>query len=77
MYNFVKSAWPFYSRVQNALKVSGSDHDNLVVGLETVHFGENLVYCVSRVRWVQRFTSASHGVDFVDEDYRGSLKLGS
>jgi hypothetical protein len=76
MNNFVEPTRPFYGRVQNALEISGSDHDNLVIGLETVHFGKNLVYCVTGMRRVQGFTSAGYGVDFVDEDYRGSLIKG-
>ena len=70
----IEAAWAEQSGVKNVSTVGCRDKNNGVVGLETVHFNEQLVQSLLTFVVATAQTSATlaaDGVNFVDEDDRG------
>src|SRR5947207_2006469 len=76
----VKTPWAQKRRIEHVWAVGRSHHDDFFVGLETVHLDEDLVECLLTFVVAATDAGTTHAADrvyFVDEDYRGSIFLGS
>ncbi len=74
----VEAAGTQQGRVQHVGAVGGGDEDDALVGLEAVHFHQQLVqglFALVVAAAKASATLAAHGVDFVDEDETGRVLL--
>ena len=78
-YPAVEASRPEQSRVQNIRPVGGGQHYDVVVGLEPVHFHQDLVQGLLPLVVASAQASPAvtpYSVDFVDEHYAGGIPLG-
>ena len=74
----VEAPRPQQGRVENIGAVGGGDDNDPFVGVEAVHFHQQLVqglFALVVTAAQSRAALAAHGVDLVDEDQAGSVLL--
>ncbi len=72
----VETAGAQQRRVEYILAVGRREHDDSLVGLETVHLDEQLVQCLLALVVAAAKTAAAvppNGVDFINEQYTGRI----